>query len=114
MGEIARREGISKRGSRKSIRNLLARRAPEASGAVVATEMIRLDEALLVSFAAMSGENLAAVDRWPGSCAGSSFITGSTGAGAEPKRAASLSKVSFREPKRAPLPSPTGVARTRR
>jgi hypothetical protein len=63
MAEIARREGITERGMRKYVRNLIARRAPEATGEFVAVQMSRLNEALLVSFGAMSGENLAAVDR---------------------------------------------------
>jgi len=63
MAEIARREGISERGMRKYVRTLFARRAPEATGEFVATQMNRLNEALLVSFGAMSAENLPAVDR---------------------------------------------------
>lgn len=63
MAEIARREGISERGLRKYVRNLFARRAPEATGEFIATQMNRLNEALLVSFGAMSAENLPAVDR---------------------------------------------------
>ncbi len=63
MAEIARREGISERGLRKYVRNLFARRAPEATGEFIATQMNRLNEALTVSFGAMSAENLPAVDR---------------------------------------------------
>ncbi len=63
MAEIARREGISERGMRKYVKNLFARRAPEATGEFIATQMNRLNEALLVSFGAMSPENLPAVDR---------------------------------------------------
>ncbi len=44
-------------------RTLFARRAPEATGEFIATQMSRLNEALLVSFGAMSAENLPAVDR---------------------------------------------------
>ena len=44
----------------------MTRRAPEATGAFIAAPMSRLNEALLVSFGAMSGENLAAVDRMVG------------------------------------------------
>ncbi len=54
MAEIARREGITERGLRKYVRNLIARRAPEATGEFIATQMNRLNEALLVSFDAMS------------------------------------------------------------
>ncbi len=63
MAEIARREGITERGLRKYVRNLIARRAPEATGEFIAVQMNRLNEALLVSFGAMSGANLPAVDR---------------------------------------------------
>jgi hypothetical protein len=63
MAEIARREGISVRGLRKYVRTLIARRAPEATGEFIAVQMSRLNEALLVSFGAMSGANLPAVDR---------------------------------------------------
>ena len=114
MAEIARREGITECGIRKSVRNLIARRAPEATGEFIAVQMNRLNEALVVSFGALSGENLAAVDRWSGSCASATSITGSGAARAEPKRAASFWKVSFPEPKRRPLPSPTRVARSGR
>jgi DNA-binding CsgD family transcriptional regulator len=63
MAEIARQEGISERGLRKYVRTLFARRAPEATGEFIATQMSRLNEALIVSFGAMSAENLPAVDR---------------------------------------------------
>jgi DNA-binding CsgD family transcriptional regulator len=63
MAEIARQEGITERGLRKYVRTLFARRAPEATGEFIATQMNRLNEALLVSFGAMSAENLPAVDR---------------------------------------------------
>jgi len=63
MAEIAGREGITERGVRKYVRNLIARRAPEVTGEFIAVQMSRLNEALLVSFGAMSGENLASVDR---------------------------------------------------
>jgi hypothetical protein len=52
MAEIARREGITERGLRKYVRNLIARRAPEATGEFIAVQMSRLHEALLVSFGA--------------------------------------------------------------
>ena len=42
---------------------LFARRAPEATGEFIAVQLSRLDEALLISFGAMSGANLPAVDR---------------------------------------------------
>ena len=64
MAEIAGREGISERGLRKYVRTLFARRAPEATGEFVATQMSRLNEALGVSFGAMAAKHsLRAVDR---------------------------------------------------
>ena len=63
MAEIARREGISERGLRKYVRNLIARRAPEATGEFTALQMSRLNEALLMSFGTMSRTNLPAVDQ---------------------------------------------------
>jgi hypothetical protein len=63
MAEIARREGITVRGLRKYVGNLIERRAPEASGEFIAVQLNRLNEALRVSFDAMSAENLPAIDR---------------------------------------------------
>jgi hypothetical protein len=63
MAEIAALEGISERGMRKYVHNLIARRTPETTGEFIAAQLGRLNEALAVSFDAMSGENLAAVDR---------------------------------------------------
>ena len=63
MAEIARREGISERGLRRYVRNLIARRAPEATGEFTALQMSRLNEALLMSFGTMSRTNLPAVDQ---------------------------------------------------
>jgi hypothetical protein len=59
IAEIAWREGATERG----IRTLIARRAPEAAAEFVAAQVNRFNEALLVSFDAMSGTNRAAVDR---------------------------------------------------
>ena len=103
MAEIARREGISERGLRKYVRTLFARRAPEATGEFIATQMSRLNEALRVSFGAMSAENLPAVDRVVKSCANSTAIRAFAAARAALRRAASSWKASFPEPKRTPL-----------
>ena len=48
---------------RKSIRTLLARRAPAPPAEFLALQVSRLNEALLVAYGAMSAENLEAVDR---------------------------------------------------
>ena len=48
---------------RKSIRGLLARRAPEPPAEFLALQVSRLHEALIVAYGAMSGANLEAVDR---------------------------------------------------
>jgi DNA-binding CsgD family transcriptional regulator len=63
MVEIARREGITQQGFRKYVLNLYANHAPEANREFIATQMIRLNAALNVSFGAKSAENLPAVDR---------------------------------------------------
>ena len=56
MAEIARREGISVRGMRKYVRNLIPPPAPEATCELIAAQPGRSDEALLMSFDAMSGQ----------------------------------------------------------
>ena len=48
---------------RKSIRTLLARRAPAPPGEFLAVQVSRLNGALLVAYNAMSGANLEAIDR---------------------------------------------------
>ena len=48
---------------RKSIRALLARRAPAPPSEFLALQVSRLNEALLVAYGAMSAQNLEAVDR---------------------------------------------------
>ena len=48
---------------RKYVRGLLARRAPEPPAEFMALQVSRLNEALFVSYNAMSGANLEAVDR---------------------------------------------------
>jgi DNA-binding CsgD family transcriptional regulator len=85
--EIAKLEGVTERGMRKYVRNLIARRTPEATGEFIAVQMGRLNEALLVSFDAVN--IVRELDRHHG-------LGG--GARAEPKRAATCWKVSIRGP----------------
>jgi DNA-binding CsgD family transcriptional regulator len=63
MAEIADRDGVGERAMRKSIRTLLARRAPAPPAEFLALQVSRLNEALLVASGAMSAVNLEAVDR---------------------------------------------------
>ena len=63
VAEIADRKGVSERAMRKSIRTLLARRAPAPPAEFLALQVSRLNEALLVAYGAMSPVNLEAVDR---------------------------------------------------
>ncbi len=63
IAEIADRVGVSERAMRKSIRTLLARRAPAPPGEFLAVQVSRLNGALLVAYNAMSGANLEAIDR---------------------------------------------------
>src|SRR5580658_5035528 len=48
---------------RALVRDILARRMPEPPAQFLAMQVSRLEETLLVSFGAMSGSNLQAVDR---------------------------------------------------
>ena len=63
IAEIATRERVTDRGMRKYVRGLLARRAPEPPAEFMALQVSRLNEALFVSYNAMSGAILEAVDR---------------------------------------------------
>jgi transposase-like protein len=63
IAEIADRVGVSERAMRKSIRTLLARRAPAPPGEFLAVQVSRLNGALQVAYNAMSGANLEAIDR---------------------------------------------------
>ena len=63
VAEIADRNGVSERAMRKSIRALLARRAPAPPAEFLALQVSRLNEALRVAYGAMSPVNLQAVDR---------------------------------------------------
>ena len=48
---------------RATVRDILARRAPQPPAEFLAVQVSRLSEALLVSYSAMGGGNLEAVDR---------------------------------------------------
>jgi hypothetical protein len=60
---IAEWEDISEKRMRAMVREILARRMPEPPAQFLAMHASRLEEALLVSYGAMSGSNLQAVDR---------------------------------------------------
>jgi hypothetical protein len=61
--EIAEREDVSEKRMRALVRDVLARRMPEPPAQFLAMQVNRLNEALRLSFGAMSGANLQAVDR---------------------------------------------------
>jgi DNA-binding CsgD family transcriptional regulator len=61
--EIAERENVSEKRMRALVRDVLARRMPEPPAQFLAMQVNRLNEALRLSFGAMSGANLQAVDR---------------------------------------------------
>ena len=63
VAEIAVRIGVGEKRMRAIIREILARRMPGPPEEFVAIQMSRLNEALLVSFSAMSPSNLKAVDQ---------------------------------------------------
>jgi hypothetical protein len=63
VAEIAQSEGITHRRMRMIVGEILARRAPQPPAEFLAVQVSRLSEALLVSYSAMGGGNLAAVDR---------------------------------------------------
>jgi hypothetical protein len=60
---IAEWEDVTEKRMRALVRDILARRMPEPPAQFLAMQVSRLNEALLVSFGAMSGSNLQAVDR---------------------------------------------------
>jgi DNA-binding CsgD family transcriptional regulator len=64
VDEIAVREGLSVKRTRNLVRETLARHRPEPPAEFVALQLSRLREALLVSYSAMGGGNLGAVDRY--------------------------------------------------
>lgn len=61
--EIAAREGVTERRIRQRVQEILAKRAPRAPAEFAALQVSRLNEALLVAYGAMGGQNLEAVDR---------------------------------------------------
>src|SRR5271156_5111410 len=61
--EIAEREDVSEKRMRALVRDVLARRMPEPPPQFLAMQVNRLNEALRLSFGAMSGGSLQAVDR---------------------------------------------------
>jgi DNA-binding CsgD family transcriptional regulator len=63
VAEIAARERVSVKRMRNLVRETLARHQPEPPAEFVALQLSRLREALLVSYSAMGGGNLGAVDR---------------------------------------------------
>ena len=63
VAEIAARLGVTEKRMRAIVREILARRMPEPPEEFVALQISRLNEALLVAYSAMSGQNLRAVDR---------------------------------------------------
>jgi hypothetical protein len=60
---IAEREDVSEKRMRRLVRDILARRMPAPPTQFIAMQVNRLNEALRLSFGAMSGDNLQAVDR---------------------------------------------------
>ena len=63
VAEIAARRGVTLNRMRACVREILARRAPQPPEEFIALQLGRLNEALLVSWSAMAGANLKAVDR---------------------------------------------------
>ena len=63
MDEIAAKERLTLKRMRNLVREILARRMPQPPVEFVALQISRLSEALLVSYGAMGGANLQAVDR---------------------------------------------------
>jgi hypothetical protein len=61
VAEISARTGVTEKRMRAAIREIVARRQPEAPAEFVAIQVSRLNEALNVAYSAMSPENLAAV-----------------------------------------------------
>ena len=61
--EIAGRAGVTERRIRQRVQEILARRAPSTPAQFIALQVSRLNEALLVAYTAMGGQNLGAVDR---------------------------------------------------
>jgi DNA-binding NarL/FixJ family response regulator len=63
VAEIAEREDVSQNRMHRLVRDILARRMPAPPAQFIVMQVNRLNEALHLSFDAMSGANLRAVDR---------------------------------------------------
>lgn len=63
MDEIAVREGLTLRRTRERVAAVVARRTLEPTDAFIAVQIARLNEMMLVAYAAMKDGNMAAVDR---------------------------------------------------
>ncbi len=63
VAEIASLERVTLKRMRALVQEILARRMPQPPAEFLAMQVGRLNEALLVSYSAMSGANLQAVDR---------------------------------------------------
>ena len=63
IDEIAAQERLSLKRMRNLVREILARRMPQPPAEFAALQISRLNEALMVSYSAMAGANLEAVDR---------------------------------------------------
>jgi hypothetical protein len=64
VAEIAAREGVTHRRMRAVVQEILARRMPAPPAEFLAMQVGRLNEALLISYSAMAGDNPEAVDRY--------------------------------------------------
>ncbi len=63
IDEIALREGLTLRRARERVAAVVARRALEPTETFIAVQITRLNEMMLVAYAAMKDGNMAAVDR---------------------------------------------------
>ncbi len=63
IDEIALREGLTLRRARERVAAVVARRALEPTETFIAVQITRLNETMLVAYAAMKDGNMAAVDR---------------------------------------------------
>ncbi len=63
IDEIALREGLTLRRARERVAAIVARRALEPTETFIAVQITRLNETMLVAYAAMKDGNMAAVDR---------------------------------------------------
>ena len=75
VAQIAEREDVGEKPMRALVRDVLERRMPQPPVQFIAMQVNRLEEVLRVSFDAVSGANLQAVDRVARSCASSTAIT---------------------------------------